>query len=63
MLRSNGAGCGATAVNATLGYGDVAQKADALGLTAYFGCGLGANGAADALVSVCVRADVVCGIS
>jgi hypothetical protein len=45
-----GTGCGATAINTTLGYGDVAQKADALAVTAYFGCGLGQNGAADALV-------------
>jgi hypothetical protein len=50
-----GTGCGLIATNATLSYGDVARKADALAVPGYFDCGMGQNAAIEAQVGAGFR--------
>ncbi|GFR45710.1 hypothetical protein Agub_g7119, partial [Astrephomene gubernaculifera] len=51
-LCSNGAGCGATVMKETLGWNSTASKVDYFGVTGYWSCGLGSNGATDVLLTV-----------
>ncbi len=52
---NGGTGCGAVAINATLGYQGTASKADMLAVAAYFDCGLGSSPAQDMQVGdMCV---------
>jgi len=48
-------GCGTGAMDATLSYGNVAAKADAVAITGYFDCGFGSNAALEAQASAAVR--------
>ncbi|KXZ45525.1 hypothetical protein GPECTOR_53g111 [Gonium pectorale] len=52
FLCSNGQGCGATVMRETLGWNGTAAQVDYYGITGYWDCGLGANGPAEALLSV-----------
>jgi len=48
-------GCGTGAMDATLSYGNLAAKADAVAITGYFDCGFGSNAAVEAQASAAVR--------
>ncbi|KAG2446050.1 hypothetical protein HXX76_000652 [Chlamydomonas incerta] len=52
FLCNGGAGCGAWHMADTLGWNDTAAKVDFYGVTAYWNCGLGGNGPADAILGV-----------